>query len=215
MPDILDDLIIKPADLLVMGVGNILWSDEGFGVRCAEDFHKKYRLEKGSRVMDGGTLGMYLLETIEAAKDLLIFDCADLHAAPGTIKVLEGDEVTLWSTTKISAHQTGLNEVLALAELQGKMPKRLAVVVVQPAELQDYGGSLTPAIQAAVPEAIEKGVAIARRWGYEVTERAADDVAAPLSDMSLKQSTYEELRPSETEAPRMGDVRFLPSFDKE
>ncbi len=215
MHNVLDDLIIEPTKLLVMGVGNILWSDEGFGVRCADEFHRRYTLDNGSKVMDGGTLGMYLLETIEASEDLLIFDCADLAAEPGTLKVLEGNEIALWSTTKISAHQTGLNEVLALAQLQGKMPKRMAVVAVQPAELQDYGGSLTPKIQAAVPLALDAALKIISQWGYTATERPAGEAVAPLSDMSLKQETYEALRPSEAEAPRLGDVRFVPHFDKE
>lgn len=215
MHNVLDNLTVEPTDLMVMGVGNILWSDEGFGVRCAEEFNKRYALQTGSRVVDGGTLGMYLLETIEATQDLLIFDCADLASEPGTLKVLQGEEITLWSTTKISAHQTGLNEVLALAQLQGKYPKRLAVVAVQPAELQDYGGSLTPKIQAAVPKAIEAALEIINGWGYRASPRPEGDVVAPLSDKSLTQETYEALRPSEAEAPRMGDVRFMPHFDKE
>lgn len=215
MSQSLDDLMNEHTELLVMGVGNILWSDEGFGVRCAEEFHRLYTLENNSKVMDGGTLGMYLLETIEGTEDLLIFDCADLGSAPGTMKVLEGDDITLWSTTKISAHQTGLNEVLALAQIQGKYPKRLAVVAVQPAELQDYGGSLTPKIQAAVPEAIKAALKIISDWGYKVTPRPDGEKVTPLSDMSLKQETYEALRPSEKDAPRMGDVRFMPQFSKE
>lgn len=215
MSQSLDDLINEHTDLLVMGVGNILWSDEGFGVRCAEEFHRLYTLENHSKIIDGGTLGMYLLETIEATDDLLIFDCADLGSSPGTLKVLEGDDITLWSTTKISAHQTGLNEVLALAQIKGNYPKRLAVVAVQPVELQDYGGSLTPKIQAAVPQAVDAALKIVAGWGYRVTPRPEGQPVTPLSDMSLNQQTYESQRPSDKDAPRMGDVRFMPQFSKE
>ena len=103
-------------EVLVLGIGNILWADEGFGPRAAEAFHQAFRPVEGVDVMDGGTLGMYLLELIGSTKDLLLFDCADLQEKPGTLKLLTNDEVKFWSATKISPHQTGMNEVLALAE---------------------------------------------------------------------------------------------------
>ena len=113
------DNFFEKTDLLIMGAGNILWADEGFGVRCVERFNELYRTPQKVKIMDGGTLGMYLLEYIEATKDLFFFDCADLGAEPGTLRVLTDDEVVRWSSTKISPHQTGLNEVLARAEMQG------------------------------------------------------------------------------------------------
>ena len=142
--------LFEPIDVLVLGVGNILWADEGFGVRAVEAFNARYKLPEKTKVADGGTLGMYLLELIGSTKDLLLFDCADLQEKPGTLKLLTNDEVKFWSATKISPHQTGMNEVLALAELQGHAPERIAVVAIQPEILQDYGGSLTPACEAAL-----------------------------------------------------------------
>lgn len=141
----------RPFDLTVLGVGNILWADEGFGVRCVEHFHRAFRPMPRSQVLDGGTLGMYLLDTFTSTKDLLIFDCADLKAAPGTMKVLRGDDIALWSATKLSAHQGGVNDVLVAAELLGKAPERVTVIGVQPAELNDYGGSLTENLRPRLP----------------------------------------------------------------
>ena len=85
--------LFEPTDVLVLGVGNILWADEGFGVRAVEAFNARYKLPERTKVADGGTLGMYLLELIGATKDLLLFDCADLQEKPGTLKLLTGDEV--------------------------------------------------------------------------------------------------------------------------
>lgn len=204
--------LYEPRDLLVLGVGNILWADEGFGVRAVEAFNAKYKLSENTKVADGGTLGMYLLEVIGASKNLLLFDCADLHEAPGTLKLLRDDEVKFWSATKISPHQTGMNEVLALAELQGHAPERIAVIAIQPKLLQDYGGSLTPVCEAALPKAVEMARRILTEWGYEVAERNPDEVVAPLGDASLNKHDYENMRPSEDQAPREGDVRFFPDF---
>lgn len=64
--------LFEPTDVLVLGVGNILWADEGFGVRAVEAFNARYKLPERTKVADGGTLGMYLLELIGATKDLLL-----------------------------------------------------------------------------------------------------------------------------------------------
>lgn len=202
--------IFEKTDLLVMGAGNILWADEGFGVRCVERFNELYRAPEKVKVMDGGTLGMYLLEYVEATRDLFFFDCADLHAEPGTLKVLTDDEILRWSSTKISPHQTGLNEVLALAELQRKEPGRIAVVAVQPKELEDYGGSLTDVVRPMVDKAVEEAYKLLTSWGYKFERRAPGEKVPSLSYSSLNQDYYEATRPSDAEAPRMGDVRFFP-----
>lgn len=195
-------------DLTVLGVGNILWADEGFGVRCAECFHEKFRPMPRAQVMDGGTLGMYLLDTFTQTRDLLIFDCADLGEAPGTMKVLEGPDIGLWSSTKLSAHQGGVNDVLVSAALLEKSPDRVAVIGVQPAELNDYGGSLTEAVRAVIPDALEAARELLVRWGYTPVPREPGEAVPPLSDSSLARGVYEAERPSEQEAPREGDVRF-------
>ena len=196
------------ADLTVIGVGNLLWADEGFGVRCVEHFHAAFALPPRTRVLDGGTLGLWLLDAFSNTRDLLIFDCADLKAAPGTLRVLRETDFALWSATKISPHQTGINDVLASAALLGHVPKRITVVGVQPAVLDDYGGSLSDTVRAQVTPAVCAAADEIRRWGYEVRRRSPKDVVPPLTAAALSESRYEAERPSETLACREGDPRF-------
>lgn len=196
------------ADLTVIGVGNLLWADEGFGVRCVEHFHAAFALPPRTRVLDGGTLGLWLLDTFATTRDLLIFDCADLKASPGTLRVLRETDFALWSATKISPHQTGINDVLASAALLGHAPDRITVVGVQPAVLDDYGGSLSDAVRAQVTSAVRAAADEIRRWGYEVRTRSPKEVVPPLTATALSESRYEAERPSETLACRCGDPRF-------
>lgn len=105
-----------------------------------------------------------------------------------------------------------MNEVLALAELQGHAPERIAVVAIQPEILQDYGGSLTPACESALAQAVEIAKDVLTGWGYEVVRRSEGETVAPLGDASLNKRDYETQRPSEKEAPREGDIRFFPKF---
>ena len=151
--DVLDDR----CEVLVLGIGNILWADEGFGPRCVEHFHRLYEDRPEVRVEDGGTLGFYLMNLITSARRILVFDCCDFHEEPGTMMVLRDDDVEPWLTTKISPHQTGFSELLATAALMGRAPESLVVVGVQPERLDDYGGSLSDTLRNLLDEAVERG----------------------------------------------------------
>ncbi len=197
-------------EVLVLGLGNILWADEGFGVRAVESFHATYRDRNDVDVMDGGTLGSYLMNAVMDAKRLLILDCCDLKAKPGTLRVLRDDDIRVWSSTKISAHQTGMNDVLAKAMLLGYEPEAITVIGVEPCDLEDYGGSLTEKVRARVPEAVQLAAEELRRWGFPVQKREKGEVVTDLGAGAVEQDVYENGRPSEEAAPRTGDVRFMP-----
>ncbi|MEG1833808.1 MAG: HyaD/HybD family hydrogenase maturation endopeptidase [Burkholderiaceae bacterium] len=195
--------------VLVLGIGNILWADEGFGVRAIEALNQAYEFSPDVELADGGTLGMYLLDMVCTSPAILIFDCADLQSPPGTMKVLRDTEIQAWSATKISPHQTGFNDVLAAAALKGFYPERLTVIGVQPELLDDLGGSLTPTIRARIPGAIELAVAELAAWGWAATPRSADNPAPSLNTGALDIEVYEAQRPAAEAACRIGDERFL------
>lgn len=197
-------------EVLVLGLGNILWADEGFGVRAVESFHTTYRDRNDVDVMDGGTLGSYLMNAVMDAKRLLILDCCDLKEKPGMLRVLRDDDIRVWSSTKISAHQTGMNDVLAKAMLLGYEPEAITVIGVEPCDLEDYGGSLTEKVRARVPEAVQFAAEELRRWGFPVQKREKGEVVTDLGAGAVEQDVYENGRPSEEAAPRTGDVRFMP-----
>ena len=121
---------------------------------------------------------------------------------------MRGEDIALGSATKLSAHQGGVNDVLVAAELLGKAPERVTVIGVQPAELNDYGGSLTEQLKAAIAPAIDAAVTELTDWGYGLTRREPGETVEPLGDRSLNEDVYENERPSEAEACREGDIRF-------
>jgi len=86
------DLPAAPA-IVVLGIGNVLWADEGFGVRCAELLQQRYEFAPNVQLIDGGTQGLYLIQHVQAADRLLIFDAIDYGLAPGTMKLVLNDEV--------------------------------------------------------------------------------------------------------------------------
>ena len=204
-----DDSLLPSRRIVVLGVGNLLWADEGFGVRCVEALGNGWELPPEVEVMDGGTLGLALVPLLLDATHVLLFDAVAHRGEPGTLIVARDDEVpALMAGNKMSLHQVGVNDILASLDLLGHKPRHFTVVGVRPVELADYGGSLTATVQARVPEALELGIAELGRWGVEVRPRRE----APARDVvigAIAQERYEAGRPSAEVACRVGDGRFL------
>ena len=197
--------------VLILGIGNLLWADEGFGVRAVEALNCDYEFPPNVRLMDGGTQGLYLIEHVTSADILIVFDAVDYGLAPGSLKLVEDDDVPKFlGAKKMSLHQTGFQEVLATAELLDKAPKHLFLIGVQPVELEDYGGSLRAEVKAQIPAAIEHALAYLAGFGIEGTRRAQPlPETATIACDRMVMSRYEAERPNEEAACRTGDARFL------
>jgi hydrogenase maturation protease len=196
-------------EALVLGIGNVLWADEGFGVRAVEALHAKYALPATVTVLDGGTQGLYLFGAVATARRVLVFDAIDFGLAPGTLRVLRNGEVPAWRARKISPHQTGFNDVLALAQLRNEAPEAITLIGVQPEELSDLGGSLRDSVKARIAEAVELGVSELAAWGLPAQPREPDAPVIALNAVALRLDAYESGRPSSDQACRIGDARVL------
>ena len=229
-----DDHEATPS-ILVLGIGNVLWADEGFGVRAVEALHQRYTFAEAVTVMDGGTQGLYLLPYVQSCECLLVIDAIDYGLAPGSVHVVRDDAVpSFMGAKKMSLHQTGFQEVLAAAQLLGWQPQRVMLVGVQPSVLDDYGGSLRPEIAARIDEVIRLVVDELASWGARPELRSQQspehgsqqslehgsqhgsghsrDHQAPIAELApsaLALHHYENMRPSPREACRVGDPRFL------
>ncbi len=210
----MSDLDDPRCEVLVLGIGNLLWADEGFGVRCVEQLAARWCVPEGVTVMDGGTQGLYLLPYVQGAQRLIVFDAIDYGLPPGTMKRVEGDAVPRFmGAKKMSLHQTGFQEVIAAADLTGQLPNELLLIGVQPEELEDYGGSLRDVVKARLDDAVAMAVAQLRDWGFAVEAREAEAGTGntALSADALAMTAYEAGRPSAEAASRIGDSRLFGS----
>ncbi|WP_316206085.1 HyaD/HybD family hydrogenase maturation endopeptidase [Bradyrhizobium sp. SZCCHNR3058] len=165
--------------ILVLGIGNILWADEGFGVRVVEEFHRRYAVPDNVTILDGGTQGLYLVNYVEEADSLIVFDAIDYGLAPGELKLVRDDEVPRFTgAKKMSLHQTGFQEVLSAADLLGRYPKRLALIGCQPLDLEDWGGPLTEPVRAQIEPAIQLACELLAQWGAPAVARTEPLVPA-------------------------------------
>ncbi len=197
---------------VVLGIGNVLWADEGFGVRAVEALHERYRFPAEVRLIDGGTQGLYLLPEVTGARHLIVFDAVDFGLAPGTLHVLEDGDVPAWGAAKMSMHQSSFHEVLALAKLLGRFPQKLVLIGVQPAELADFGGSLSAPVRARLDEAVDIAAARLASWGWAgVRRETALAQAERLNAAGIALGVYESGRPAPEAACGVGDERVLVS----
>jgi len=199
----------RRCEALVLGIGNVLWADEGFGVRAVEALNASYTFPATVALRDGGTQGLYLYGIVAGARRVLVFDAIDFNLPPGTLAVRRDGEVPAGGATKMSPHQTGFNDILALAQLRGEAPEAITLIGVQPEELADLGGSLSEVVRGRIDEAVEVAVRELAAWGFVGRPRAKDNRAEPLNADALALAAYESGRPSAEEACRDGDARVL------
>ena len=135
---------------LVLGLGNILLGDEGVGVRTIEHLLAEYDFPEGVLVMDGGTLGLDLLPFLEDASRLLVVDAVQARKPPGTLIRLTGNEIPVFlDASKVSPHQDGLHDLLAVAALKGYLPTEVVFWGAQ-VETLGVGLELSPSVASQV-----------------------------------------------------------------
>lgn len=137
----------------VLGIGNILLQDEGFGVRVVEELHRRYCFPNDVQVLDGGTLGMELLRFVAGTSKLLVIDAIGGGQAPGTFYRFTGDEVNTYFQDKVSMHELGIKDVLMALELLDKRIDEVVIIGVEPQTLE-LGLELTATVAGKVDETV-------------------------------------------------------------
>src|SRR5574343_933317 len=157
--------------IVVLGIGNILLTDEGVGVRVIEALERDYVLPPEVEVIDGGTCGMEMLEQLENLDGLIVVDCVRCNQQPATPVLLKGDDVPDFFKTKLSPHQVSLSDVLASLQFTDRAPKTIAIVGMQPVSMA-LGMDLSPEVAARVPELVAMTLAELRQLGIAPKARA-------------------------------------------
>jgi len=160
--------------ILVLGLGNAIMSDDGFGGRAVETLRARFTFPPSVRLEDGGTLGLDLLPMFEGVEKLLIIDALEMDAEPGSIFRLEGEEVPRALASKVSVHQMGVQDLLAVAELQGHLPGELVVWGVQP-QTVEMGIELSPPIAPALEKVMDGVLDDLSRWQVIPLPRASGE----------------------------------------
>lgn len=156
---------------VILGIGNILLSDESVGVRVIEALGETYSLPEDVLVIDAGTSAMELLGEIADADLLIVVDAVFSGQPPGNLVHLSGRQVPVFFRSKLSPHQVGLSDVLASLEFSGESPRETVVIGVEP-ESFALGLTMTPTVAARVPDLVQMVVAELAAHGVAVAPLA-------------------------------------------
>lgn len=148
---------------VVLGLGNLLLSDEGFGVHAMLVLREQIGDQTDIIFVDGGVLGLDLLPLVEDTTHLLILDALDAGLQPGSVVELTGDQIPAFSQIKLSEHQLGFQEVIGLARFRGNLPPVMHLIGVQPGDTR-LGLDMSRAVTQAVPHVVERAQEVLASW---------------------------------------------------
>ena len=161
-------------DVVLLGVGNPLMGDDGIGLVALEQLRSHWVLPEEVELIDGGTWGMQLLPTIEAADEVIILDAIRAGSAAGAIVRLEKDELPRFFRAHVSPHHITLEDVFAVLEFKGTAPERISALGLEP-QAVTWGMGLSPVVEAAIPDLVTTVVTRLRERGHTVRPRELVD----------------------------------------
>jgi hydrogenase maturation protease len=158
------------SEVLVLGLGNLLLTDDGLGPAVMAELVRRFVAPPEVHLLDGGTLGLALLGELSEARSAILVDAVAADAPVGTVVRLDGGEVAPAVAEKLSPHQIGVADLLDAARLLGREPPKLILLGAVPQSLE-LGVGCTPEVSAAIEPLIERVVEECRALGHPLEAR--------------------------------------------
>ena len=147
----------------VVGLGNILFGDEGFGVEAVRALEASGEYPESVNFIDGGTQGIYLLDYFESCDALLVFDSIIPKEFEQKVYIYRNEELPAFIHRKMSSHQMGLSELLSVAKLHDRVPGEVVLIGAPPLNLE-LGSGLCEGMQRHLMTAVEMGREVLAGW---------------------------------------------------
>ena len=155
----------------ILGLGNILLTDEGVGVHMINEFEKRYSVPDYVEIIDGGAAGLDLIPFIEGREKVLMVDAVNFDREPGYIGIIENEAIPAKLSLKASMHHLGLMDVLCIVNMSGNVPKDMCLLGIQPKSLE-LGLDMTPEIWDKKEALIERMVSKLQEWNIPCALRS-------------------------------------------
>lgn len=152
----------KHKRVVVLGLGNLIHSDDGVGVHAARLLMQDHRVPDGVEVIEGGTAGLDLLAAIEDATHVLALDAVNTGTVAGTVTRFDLSELEPLPGSP-SVHQLGFADLLEALRWLDKADKQMVLLGVQPEET-GWGAALSPSVSAALPQLIQAALVELEQW---------------------------------------------------
>jgi hydrogenase maturation protease len=156
-----------PLRIALLGLGNLMRTDDAVGMLTLRRLEECGRLPPEVRVIEGGTLGLDLLDSLRGISHLLVLDAVDTGAIPGSLKRFEGQEVDDLPVSK-SVHLLGFSDLMGALRLINAAPAEVVLLGVQPAST-DWGTVLTPEVEPARNALMQAALEQLKQWTVDVS----------------------------------------------
>jgi hydrogenase maturation protease len=168
--------------LVALGIGNILMGDDAIGVRVIEALRATRpddagALPPGTRLVDGGTLGLELLPIVREARGVVLVDAVRMGDRAGTVSVLRGDAIVSAGGQQDGQAASAVGELMAVARLMDWLPEPVSMVGIEVADVR-FGERLSPLAERALPAAVDAVRSELRRMDERSTVASAGGLAA-------------------------------------
>ncbi|MDL2267151.1 HyaD/HybD family hydrogenase maturation endopeptidase [Desulfovibrio sp. OttesenSCG-928-G15] len=158
--------------ILLLGVGNILYSDEGLGVYAVKQMEAEYIFPESLTVLDGGTMGSLLMAHLMDHDVVVVLDAVLGGEAPGTVYRLTDDGLRKSLGFHDSQHNVDFVDTLIRCDILGKRPEAV-VIGMEPADWKTMSAELTPVCKEKMPKFIGHVVEELHSLGVEVVKKDA------------------------------------------
>lgn len=171
---------VNTSNTLILGIGNNLLTDEGAGIHALNLLQTTYPDFPNITFIDGGTLSFTLAVYIEECANLIVLDAAELKSPPGTVKTMVGSDMDAFlGAARRSPHEVGLLDLFDIARLTESLPRRRALIGIQPQKIE-WGMQPSSPVKRALPVAVNEAVLLLEKW-YGV-ERQLTGLCKELPD---------------------------------
>ncbi|MEZ0343523.1 MAG: HyaD/HybD family hydrogenase maturation endopeptidase [Caldimicrobium sp.] len=153
--------------ILIIGLGNVLLSDEGLGVKVVKELEEEINLPEEVEILDGGTGAFFLLPYLEKADYLIIVDAIKTGNPPGTLIIENLENLPKDTLEKISLHEVSFPDLLRILELKGKKFEKIMLAGIEPKNLE-VGTDISQEVKRNIPLLKERILSILRSWGIKV-----------------------------------------------
>lgn len=157
-------------EITLLGVGNILLTDEGLGVHVINELRDAYTFTPEINIIDGGTMGMELLTYMRGMKKLLLVDAINGGEEPGTVYEFPHRELEQYFTDHISVHEVGMQDILRIRHMQEDPLEDAMVIGVEP-ETLEIGFEPSPTVAKVLPDVKERILKILASWGVSCQKK--------------------------------------------
>jgi hydrogenase maturation protease len=156
-----------PCQIALLGLGNLMRTDDAVGMLALRRLEECGQLPPEVRVIEGGTLGLDLLDSLRGISYLLVLDALDTGVPPGTLLRFEGRQIDNLPVSK-SVHLLGFSDLMGALRLMDAAPAHVVLLGVQPAST-DWGTVLTPEVKLSKPALMQSVLAQLARWVTEAS----------------------------------------------